>query len=555
MTPPRLILLADSTLVPLWISRLARRLASLDHARVAAISSLNLPPSPRGLLDLFLALDGRLQRGAPDLFAPSDLTAALPNTPVVPPSELSSHPHDILLSFSSVQDFSSLRGASEASDEAISSSARGLLRRDDRPPRNDGTRNSWNQIPNFPHPPRLGIWTWNSLAPSTGFREVLAREPLMTCDLLAILPSGETKLLRRAVFATDWISAARNRNHFFIKAESTLLWALKKLALEGESGAHSLPALHRSLETSESAPASGAQSLPALHIASLALKQTARKIEKYLRPRETWLLLAAKTPAGLLPELDRSRPIVPPRGVYWADPMMVERDGRLHVFVEEYVRETRRGRIVCLMLEDGKVASRQAALERPYHLSYPFVFAWRGEMWMIPETSAQRTVELYRCARWPDRWEFAHNLMNDVYAVDSTLLEHGGRWWLFTNLKSEAGASSWDELHLFFADEPTSARWTPHPLNPVISDVRTARPAGRLFEFEGRLYRPSQDCSVRYGYALNFNRVETLTERDYEETRVETIRPRPGMRTLHTFARAGGWDIVDGATRSKIVDK
>ncbi|MCI0475550.1 MAG: hypothetical protein L0Y55_04835, partial [Anaerolineales bacterium] len=336
--------------------------------------------------------------------------------------------------------------------------------------------------------------------------------------------------------------------HFFIKAAATLIWALKKLLLEGENKffvvRNDIP------QTSAGFHPAPQPKIGIGEIAALTFKQAARKLEKFTRPRETWLLLAGKRAGGLVPDWGASRPLVPPRDVYWADPMAVERAGRVHLFVEEYVRANRRGRIVCLTFDEaGRVASHQVALERPYHLSYPFIFEYQNETYMIPETASRRAVELYHCTRWPDQWEFVRALMSDVYAVDTTLLEHAGRWWLFTNLKIEAGASSWDELHLFFADDPLAANWTPHPLNPVISDVRTARPAGCIFAFDGNLYRPSQDSSVRYGCALNLNRIETLTERGYAETRVETIQPPRGLLTTHTYARAADWVFIDGATR------
>ncbi len=512
----RLGLLVDSLTVPAWIARLAGRLSSLEGVELALIVDAGTPPARRSLLDSFLALDERLQRGTSGLFALSNLKAALPNIPIVSKDDvqkINSQRLDILINLCNLRsgDFSR---------------------------------------------PRLGVWTWNSLAASTGFRAVLNRDPLMECTLTAHLPTGEAKIIRNAVFATDWISAARNRNHYFIKAAATLLWALKKLSLEGEekvfaevgveAGVQSPQTLHRSQETSESESKIGIHEM-----ALLSTKQAARKLEKFFRPRETWLLLAGKSAGGLVPDWTASRPIVPPRGVYWADPMAVVRAGRVHVFVEEYVREVRRGRIVCLTIdEEGRVASHQVALEQPYHLSYPFLFEHRGETYMIPETASRRAVELYHCARWPDRWEFAGALMKDAYAVDATLLEHGGRWWLFVNLMTAAGASSWDELHLFFSDDPLSSKWTPHPLNPVISDVRYARPAGRIFTFDGSLYRPSQDSSRRYGGALNLNRIETLTERGYAESRAETISPPRGLLTTHTYSRAGDWVFMDGATRN-----
>jgi hypothetical protein len=95
-------------------------------------------------------------------------------------------------------------------------------------------------------------------------------------------------------------------------------------------------------------------------------------------------------------------------------------------------------------------------LKKPYHLSYPFVFQWGEDWYMLPESAANRTVELYRCIHFPDEWAFQHNLLEDVEAYDSTLVEHGGRWWLFANVRAHRAASSWDELHLFHSDSPIS---------------------------------------------------------------------------------------------------
>ena len=130
---------------------------------------------------------------------------------------------------------------------------------------------------------------------------------------------------------------------------------------------------------------------------------------------------------------------------------------------------------------------------------------------MIPESAENRTIELYRFRVFPDDLEFVHILMENVEAYDATLEEYNGLWWMFANVKPHAGASSWDELCLFYSDSPISSTWHPHPLNPVVSDVRCARPAGNLFVQDIYLYRPSQNSSHRYGYGLNINRILDLT--------------------------------------------
>ena len=169
---------------------------------------------------------------------------------------------------------------------------------------------------------------------------------------------------------------------------------------------------------------------------------------------------------------------------------------------------------------------------------------------MLPETAQNRTLEVYRCVRFPDQWEFVKTLMDDIYAVDATLFEYENKWWLFVNVKNEGG-SSLDALHLFFGDDPLSNHWTPHPLNPIVCDIHSARPAGRIFLQDGKIIRPSQDNSRRYGYAIQFNRIVKLSETDYEEIIESAFEPPRRARILatHTFNRTNDLVVVDAVIR------
>jgi hypothetical protein len=169
---------------------------------------------------------------------------------------------------------------------------------------------------------------------------------------------------------------------------------------------------------------------------------------------------------------------------------------------------------------------------------------------MVPESKANRTIEVYRCTEFPYRWTLETRLMEDVEAVDTTLLEHAGKWWLFANMIENQGASSWDELFLFSADSPLSRNWTPHPRNPIVSDVTRARPAGRIFSKGGKLYRPSQNSAHRYGYGLNINEITELTESTYSERVVSSTEPSWDRSLLgtHTFAAEHRLTVIDALT-------
>jgi len=172
---------------------------------------------------------------------------------------------------------------------------------------------------------------------------------------------------------------------------------------------------------------------------------------------------------------------------------------------------------------------------------------------MIPETAQNRTVEVYKCKNFPNEWELECKLMKNVFAYDATLFEHNDTWWLFANISEHDSASTWDELCLFSSDNPLSDDWQPHPMNPIVSDIRSARPAGKIFRKNGRIYRPSQNSSCRYGYALNFSEILELTKTTYKERVVECLEPDwdPSIIGLHTFSASGELTVIDAIHRTR----
>ena len=251
---------------------------------------------------------------------------------------------------------------------------------------------------------------------------------------------------------------------------------------------------------------------------------------------------------GARPELGSLRYLVPPPDRFWADPFAIAEGDRHFVFFEEFRYRSRRGRIVAIELDENGGLSRAPvpALERPYHLSYPFLFRWRGGLYMLPETAENGTVELYRCEELPSRWRLERVLLTNVRAYDATLWQRDDRWWMFVSIASH-GTDGNDELHLYSSSVTPLGPWIPHPKNPVVVDTRRARSAGPLFVRDGTLYRPSQDCSGTYGQSISINRIDTLGEHDYHETPVERIEPgwQRDIMCVHTLGGSGRLRVVD----------
>lgn len=241
--------------------------------------------------------------------------------------------------------------------------------------------------------------------------------------------------------------------------------------------------------------------------------------------------------------------IIPPSDRFWADPFVINENGKNYIFVEEFLFSTNRGHISVIELDSNdNISGRTEIIVNPYHMSYPFVFRHKGDYYMIPESSGNRTVDLYHCTDFPYTWEYVNTIFNDINAVDTTPFFHNNKWWLFTSIDKSDNISGFDtELHIFYSDDILSGNWISHPLNPVVSDARRARPAGAVFYYSDMIIRPSQDCSVRYGRAFNMNRITKLSETEYEEVVIRRVAEpeKSQVKGTHTFNSDSDSVVVD----------
>jgi len=218
-----------------------------------------------------------------------------------------------------------------------------------------------------------------------------------------------------------------------------------------------------------------------------------------------------------------------------ADPFLVRDGDRTWLFYEDMLPASRHGRLAVMAAFDN-TAEPSVILEKPYHLSYPCVFEHHGEWWMIPESSENATVDLYRARRFPHEWEHLKTLMQGPSLFDTTPLLHEGRWYFFTTAALPGRAY----VSLLFVADALDAPWRLHPASPLNCDAAMARGAGPILLRNGRLIRPVQDCLVRYGYAITLLEILRLSPTMLEERRVQNILPswHPGIYGTHTFCPA-----------------
>jgi hypothetical protein len=276
-------------------------------------------------------------------------------------------------------------------------------------------------------------------------------------------------------------------------------------------------------------------------------KQIPKITQKFLEKRKyllQWYLLLKKRG-----EKDFKK-LIPPSGHIWADPFLVEQNNKLFVFVEEVDTNNDKGFISVLELDMELTIQKHhsAIIKKPYHLSYPCVFTIDKNMYMIPESFEAKKIQLFECVEFPHVWKHKLDLMDGVIAFDATPYYKDGLWYLFVGMMEHPGDSHSDELFIFYTEDILNPNWKPFKNNPVISDVRKARPAGHFFMKDGQLMRPAQDGSEEYGFAIVINKVNNLEKDHFSEETIERIDPEPkkNIHRRHTLNFSKSFVVQDG---------
>lgn len=227
-----------------------------------------------------------------------------------------------------------------------------------------------------------------------------------------------------------------------------------------------------------------------------------------------------ESPFNLVSPGNTSNPVLTAKDVtdipadFVADPFMIKENSAWYMFFEVMNAHTNQGDIGLAISSDGlNWVYRQIVLDEPFHLSYPYVFKWKTQYYMIPESRQASSIRLYKAVNFPTQWSFVATLLRGNY-VDPSIFHRDDRWWLFV------GTNLSDTLRLYYADELIDP-WVEHPKSPIIiGDANIARPGGRILIFNDRIFRYTQDDDPIYGNQVRAFEITRLTTVSYEEKEV-----------------------------------
>jgi hypothetical protein len=253
-------------------------------------------------------------------------------------------------------------------------------------------------------------------------------------------------------------------------------------------------------------------------------------IERFVRRRNKWAIgiYEGRSSFDFKPAERIQNPVLTAQDVkdvsaeFVADPFMIYEEGTWYMFFEVLNQRDGLGDIALATSHDGfKWNYQKVILDEPFHLSYPYVFKWNHEYYMIPETHQTHSIRLYRATSFPTQWSFEKTLLDGHDYVDSSIFNFENRWWLFTSTTANK------TLRLYYTDHLTDP-WIEHPQSPIVANnLSIARPAGRVVLSEQGLVRYAQDCRTIYGRQVYAFIVKELTPTSYREEMVKDIILRP----------------------------
>lgn len=277
-------------------------------------------------------------------------------------------------------------------------------------------------------------------------------------------------------------------------------------------------------------------------------KQILKKTKSVLFP-EIWCCAVrfGKESDSLLSGKGSDFSVVPDSYRYWtADPFVVKENGKYYLFFEMYDRLKRKGLLGCREISESGFGEMHVIYESASHLSYPFIYKRDGVYFIVPESNKSEELFRLRCIDFPLKWEKEKVLLREKL-VDTTIFTYNGTDFYISQRVSNNNV--FDRIDLFYDKnsviEESSA-------NPVKKDLKSARCAGKLFEQDGKLIRPSQNCADGYGAGLNFNEVLEISESAYQEKTITSILPediklncKNDFIGIHTYNRLDNVEVID----------
>lgn len=193
---------------------------------------------------------------------------------------------------------------------------------------------------------------------------------------------------------------------------------------------------------------------------------------------------------------------------WFADPFILDYDNKkIHLLVEEFDYRVHRGRIAKLTVDREKwvVEDCKIILDLPTHLSFPMIWRYNNHIYVCPENYKSGGWKMYRYDEGNDVLQFEHELLKHPL-TDAIMYCHNDNIYILSTFEP---TPSGKELSIWKYRQLTESY---DKVQTVTFNENIARNAGMVFEYDGKLIRPAQECNDIYGHAISFQQVTVCNE-------------------------------------------
>jgi hypothetical protein len=183
--------------------------------------------------------------------------------------------------------------------------------------------------------------------------------------------------------------------------------------------------------------------------------------------------------------------------VFLADPFFVKEKDTFYLFFEHKTSKSNADIGLLTSVDGKKYHYRGTVLSQKFHLSYPQVFKYKNDFYMVPESKRANAVLLFKAHRFPFDWRICDTLISDVQLVDPSI-------YLSDSLNILVASDYAKNMYVYRADS-LFGKWKLHQ-KPIALIGTESRAGGRFFADKKGLILPVQNFSKGYGYGVSLYR-------------------------------------------------
>ena len=281
-------------------------------------------------------------------------------------------------------------------------------------------------------------------------------------------------------------------------------------------------------------------------------------IKKLLSYDEVFTIGYRKRQKDILPVSGSGEfePVFSDKNYWYADPILYTESGISYLFLELFDKKADRGKIAYCKLTDQGPTPFKVVIDEPFHMSFPMVFEFDGDIYMLPETSSDKSLRLYRASAFPDKWELVQRFNTEGLYVDTVITHVGEK--SFGILTCEANpAKEYECRFLKFEISRDSNEGFSLHANTDFNEGQKydllSRNGGPIFEYDGKRYIAAQESSFsEYGLYMNYYEYDENSKNLTADPKFKKLSSKsfvihgaPKGLGVHSYCFNDDYEIVD----------